>query len=244
MASGNRPPAPNLAYPEKCVQQYATPWWEQDNDPDLRRGRLVWAFIPHMGVEPWTLELVGRTDPTVHSAARYRLDRLSIYKPPKKPDLPVAAWPAFEGEVLTVFPAKKRPALVLSLGGELVPDDQRKGSARWTTAQTILVAPYYGSSASADRGGWPVPLIERIRECEYPQFIWDQLPLTSSTRESVLMLNRIQPIGDHRNSIQITAFRMGADALDILDEWIGWLLTGTMEADGLLPEIQRVLKEP
>ena len=111
------------------------------------------------------------------------------------------------------------------------------------TAPTILVAPYYGAPQTGIRGGWPGQLIERIKEAEYPQFLWDFVPTAKTPSESILMLNRIQPIGDHRNSVQTLPYCLSRDALDVLDEWIMWLVSGLMEEKGILPDIQRELKQ-
>jgi hypothetical protein len=243
MTSGSRPPVPNPTYPERSLQGLlGGPWWEYEESNDIRRGRLLWVFAPHVGVEPWTLEPLGRSEPTQHGRINYRLQSMSAHRPPQHPGLPVAAWPAFENEVLTAYRAKRRPAVIVSCGGIDVPEELRKAQARWTTAQTLLVAPYYGATASANRAGWPEPLVTRIKECEYPQFLWDLVPTKNPPVESILMLNRIQPIGDHRNSVQVLPYTLSGAALEILDEWIVWLATETMEEDGMLPMIQRELK--
>ena len=48
------------------------------------------------------------------------------------------------------------------------------------------------------------------------------------------MLNRIQPLGRHYNSYELTKFRLSDDALEVIDDWIEWLLTGTLSRDGVL----------
>ncbi|MBA3884928.1 MAG: nucleotidyl transferase AbiEii/AbiGii toxin family protein [Acidobacteria bacterium] len=59
----------------------------------------------------------------------------------------------------------------------------------------VRVAPYYGAQPGATRGGWPAPFVERIRRAEYPQYVWDILPMASVDQPSVLRLDRIRPIG-------------------------------------------------
>jgi len=243
MKSGSRPTDQMPTYPERSVQSLSGgDWWIREESADIRRGRLVWAFIPHVGAEPWILELTGRTNPTTHSSVTYTLRSQSAFRPQTQPNLPTAVFPAFENEHLTAYRAKCRPALVISTGGLDVPNEVRKGSAKWVTAQTILVAPYYGMGQSGKRGGWPLPLVDRIKECEYPQFIWDIVPAKREPEESVLMLNRVQPIGNHRNSVEILPYCLSEAAILLLDEWVNWLTTGLMEGDGLLPEIQKELK--
>ena len=50
--------------------------------------------------------------------------------------------------------------------------------------------------------------------------------------ESILRLDHIQPIGKHHESIELTDYRLGEEALDIIDEWITWLITGKLVKDG------------
>src|SRR5207302_873569 len=59
------------------------------------------------------------------------------------------------------------------------------GQARWQSARTLLVAPFYGADASGTRGGWPAPFVDRIRRAEYPQYIWDQLPSPGGPIDSI-----------------------------------------------------------
>ena len=243
MRSGSRPTGQMPTYPERSAQSLVGgDWWIRKESTDICRGRLIWAFIPHVREEPWILELTGRGEARSHSNPTYTLHTQSVFRPPDRPTLPTAVWPAFENEHLTVYPAKSRPALVISTGGTDVPDEFRKATARWITAPTILVAPYYGAAQSPTRGGWPQQLVERIIECEYPQFIWDIVPARREPEESVLMLNRIQPIGNHRNSVQVLPFCLGDGAKELLNEWITWLTTGLMDDAGVLPDIQSELK--
>jgi hypothetical protein len=207
---------------------------------DPRRGRLVWAFVSHVEQEPRQLALVARTEPTEHGAAHYTISPLRIGEPPKAPRLPVAAMPAYEGEVLTVYRAKTRPALVLSAETPEVPKAFRAGKARWQTSPTILVAPYYGADQSGTRGGWNPDFVERIRLCEYPQYLWDRLPL-GGVHESILRLDHIQPVGRHGNAFAPTPYCLSNDALDVLDEWLDWLTTGLVPADGVLAMIRGTL---
>jgi len=63
---------------------------------------------------------------------------------------------------------------------------------------TALVVPFYGAEHTEARSGWPSQFLDRIRRCEYPQFMLDVLP--GSTTESVARLNHLQPIGRHHES--------------------------------------------
>jgi uncharacterized protein (TIGR02646 family) len=92
---------------------------------------------------------------------------------------------------LTVHRSKARPALVVSTGGSDVPKVLRPSTTpKWQTAPTFLIAPFYGTERTEERAGWHPPFIERIRQCEYPQFMLDTLPRPGSTTDSVLAILR------------------------------------------------------
>lgn len=243
MTSGNPPSEPNLTYPDLTIQYLLdpSPWWIKEDTQDFRRGRLAWAFIPHWGLEPLTLEPTGRTTPTDHRSASYQLRTLRINEPRSKSKLPVAGTPLLDDEVYTVFRAKKRPVLIISAGGEDIPDELKRGRLKWQTQKSILVAPYFGSERSDSRAGWPDDLVERIKRCEYSQYFWDLLPLEKKPTGSILMMNSIQPVGHHYNSLGWTPFRLSDDALVVMEEWILWLVTGKMKENGTLPTFQEIL---
>lgn len=102
----------------------------------------------------------------------------------------------------------------------------------------MLVAPYYGADVGRGSGGWKAELVDRIRRCEYPQYMWESLP-TATRKESILRLDQIQPLGRHGASYTLTEFCLSSDAIGFLDEWLGWLFTGRLLGDGLLFEVRR-----
>ncbi len=67
----------------------------------------------------------------------------------------------------------------------------------------------------------------------YPQFVWDKLPIAGA-EESIVRLEHIQPVGKHHDSIELTRYRLGEEAIDILDEWLGWLFLGDLDEDSVL----------
>ena len=231
-------------YPEESPQGcLGGPWWIEVGGQDLQRGRLVRAFIPHVDQEPRQLTLVGRTEATEHGSARYAIEPLRIGGPRSAPRLPVAAMPTYEGEVHAVYRAKVRPALVLSAPTPEVPKALRTGAAGWQTSPTLLVAPYYGVDPGGRRGGWREEFVDRIRRGEYPQYLWDKLPL-GGAQESILRLDHVQPVGRHANACAPTAYCLSDDALDVLDEWFEWLWTGLVRTDGVLAMIRGHLLGP
>ncbi len=230
----------NQTYPDDSLQWLVGTWWVEDEEQAVKRGRLLRAFVPHVDQQPMALVPVGRTQPTEHQTATIRLEPLRAGAPPRAPQLPVAALPQFAGEVRTVYRAKLRPVLVLSAGGPDIDQALRTGTARWQTAPTLLVAPFYGVDPGGTRGGWRPEMVERIRHCEYPQYFWDRLPLPGAA-ESILRFDHIQPIGRHHNAHQWTRYRLSDEALSVLDEWLVWLFRDLLVADGVLADVRAEL---
>jgi hypothetical protein len=154
--------------------------------------------------------------------------------------LPVGALPQAAGEEYFAFKGKVRPVLVLSEGGPEVPRELRTGAARWQTAPTLLVAPYYGADRDSTRGGWRPEFVQRIRRAEYPQYAWDSLPIGGPS-ESVLRLDHIFPLARNPAAFETTEHRLSLEALGVLDEWVRWLTTGRLEADSVLTYIRAEL---
>ena len=158
----------------------------------------------------------------------------SIKKTPL-PKLPTAAFPEFEGEVRTVYRAKKRPMLVISTGGLEIPKKIIKDKPRWQTDPTILAAPYYGASESSKRAGFSKEFVERVRRGEYPNFHWDVLPLKDgASEESILRLDHIQPVGRHHDSYEWTKHCLSDPAMEIIDQWLHWLIENELPEESEL----------
>ena len=167
-------------YPDDSIQSLVKDWWLNDETNKVCRGRLIWTIIPHVDLLPMILVPEGRSGPTDHTKCRFTLKPLDIDNPPQTPQLPVAALPNFPDETRIVYRAKRRPAIILSIGGPEIPREIRTGGVRWQTAPTLLVVPCYGIEASGKRGGFREDFVSRIRRCEYPQYMWDKLPTTKS----------------------------------------------------------------
>jgi hypothetical protein len=232
-----------LTYPDDSLQYMITPdqWWVEDENYSFARGRLVWAFIPHVEQNPYTLIPTGRKEPTIHSEAKVKILPLNIRQIIRYPQLPVAALPQFNKEVFTVYRAKKRPAVIISGGGSIVDQALTKGKPKRHYAPTVLVAPFYGGDQEGQRAGFLPAFIERVRRCEYPQFMWDRLPLDSSTNESILRFDHIQPVGRSEDALEITKYRLSQTALLFFDEWLDWIMTGEIKSGSLLGEYREDL---
>jgi len=182
----------------------------------------------------------GRSDPTAHDRADYRVEPFNIKMRHTAPKIPIAGLPHVKGENRSVYRGKVRPSLVLSVGGQDVPKSLVPSAARWICAKTMIVAPYFGADQDGTRGGWPPAFVERIRRAEYPQYVWDQLPL-SDVRESILRLDQVQAVGRSSIATEITPYALSKDAMNIIDEWLTWLFQDGLPADGYLKDVRRVL---
>jgi hypothetical protein len=222
---------PKPIFPNDSIQSLVGGWWVEDRDkPALCRGRLLWAFVPFVDQEP-PLTAEGRVEATDHRRALYKIEPLRVSQQRSAPKLPVAASPEFLARSrLSTAPSYAR----CGESTEPVDPSLTKGMAKWQAAQTVLVAPYFGITGGATRGGFNQVFVERIQRAEYPEYVWDLLPIGGSPDGSVLMLKQLQPIGRHYNAYELTPFRLSADALAVMDDWVAWLLTGNLKPDGVL----------
>jgi len=226
--------------PEDSVQHAVDPWWISDERRSPDRGRLLRAFVPFPEQEPRRLVIEGRVEPREHERARYRVEpfRIGATHPPA--GLPVAGLPQAPGEEYFVLKGKIRPVLVISEGGPEISKELRTGVARWQTAPTLLVAPFYGVDRDGSRGGWRPDFVQRIRRAEYPQYLWDSLP-SGGAAESILRIDHVFPLAKNAAAFQASEHRLSADALDMLDQWLRWLMTGDLPGETLLAFIRTQL---
>jgi len=235
--SGSRKPGSIPTYPDLSIQSTVVPsnaWWVKDHTHGFERGRLVRAFIPHVDQLPYVLIEEGRREAVVHETFTCKVEPLDVKKPQKRTDFPVAGMPAYDGEVKSVYRAKKRPAVIIAEPGKEVPKELTLGKPKRHTAPTLLVAPYYGADESGQRAGFSQAFLDRVCKCEYSQFMLDWLPLSGSPAGSILRVDHIQPVGFHHNSLEPTAWRLSEAAIDVLFEWIVWHFEGSLPKDGLL----------
>lgn len=221
------------------IQSYVSPWWEEQNENRLKRGCLIFAYVPHVDQIPTTLTPIGRKNATEHDEAKFRISPLRIKDSRPKPRLPVAALPLWAGELWTVYRAKKRPCLVLGTDHPKVKDSIRKDMPKALTSPTILVAPYYGADKDGTRSGYNSALVERIRHAEYPQFFWDQLPI-GGPKESILRFDHIQPVGLHYYAYEHAGYALSDDAMElIIDDWISWVFHGGLPEGSFILDYQK-----
>jgi hypothetical protein len=220
-------------YPDDSVQFLVEPWWIPAEGAQIQRGRLINTLVPYPDMKPHRLVPEGRGgDARQHQRALFRIEEFRIGDPPQVAGvLPVAGLPLHQGESYLVRRGKVRPAVVLSTAGPELARGQ--GAARWQTAHTVIIAPFYGADAGGTRGGWHPTFVERIRRAEYPQYVWDKLPITGAT-ESILRLDHMFALGADPAGYYHYPFQFSPDALTVIDHWLRWLLTGDIDPESVL----------
>ena len=233
-----------MNYADDTIQAYFLPWWIEDKKHDYRRGRLIYALLPHVHQVPFTLIPSGRgEDPTNHTKIRYTMKELKLLEREDLPTLPAAALTIPEGEKILAFRGKIRPALIISSGGEAISQNLIQGKPKWQTAPTILVVPYYGVEGREKRAGFSKEFVERVKKAEYPNFYWDTLPIRGhETEGSICRLDHIFPLGKHHDSVKFTEYCLGEKAMEIIDQWLRWLIED-IEPSGDLQYLRENLLE-
>lgn len=218
--------------PDDSVQAYESPWWISDGSRDLRRGRLVWAFFPFIDVKPIALVATGRKNALDHSGAKYQVQTFEQASKPRAPPMPpVAALPVGRAELLLAQTGKRRPGLVLSGGGHGIPNGL--ASVEWQRARSFTAAPYFGADQDGSRAGWSEKFVKRIRHFDYPQYMFESLPL-SGAAGSILRLDQALSMSPDwiPDPNDITEYRLSDKALEYLDELEWWLRNNTLPKDG------------
>jgi len=232
--SGCLPSAVIPTFPEASIQSL-TPgsWWEGATSGQPERGRLIRTLVPYPDMKPFRLVAVGRGDDAwQHQRAEFRLEEFRVGDPaPDESTLPVAALPVHPAESRFVRRGKVRPCIILATGGPPVARELRRGAASWQSNQTLLVAPYYGIDSDGTRGGWNPEFVRRIQRAEYSQYLWDVLPIGGPESGSILRLDHVFPVGADPSNWRLMEFRLSQAALEIVDEWLAWHLTGALVED-------------
>ena len=224
-------------YPDDAFQGVFDEWWieEAPRKGTFNRGRLVW--VPALSIQEVPTELcVEGHDPPDHGGAKAKLRAYHVGRRQTKATLPAAAVPLHDGELCLVHKAKRRPALVL---GTPPPPAAAllAGSSQGHRGSPILVAPYYGCAGQ----GFAPEFLARVRRAEYPQFMWEQLPLDSQPEGALLRMDQIQPIGRSVASCEETPWRLSSEALELIDQWVSWLLVGAPPAGSMLEEVREFM---
>ncbi len=221
----------NIEYPDICIQNFVEPWWTTCTDEKFKQGRLVWTFIPHINQNPYAIIPTGRQEPTEHKKAEVQIKAIDVKDTinTQKSSLPVASIPLYDKEIPCMYRAKKRPALIISAGGPNMPPQYTKNKPSKQLLPNLLVAPCYtADEGTGKRAGYNKDFIEKVKQCEYPQFMWDILPIAYKNESSLIRLDHIQPVGRTFDYVELTKYCLTSNALKILNDWLYWLIKGTI----------------
>jgi len=227
---------------EVKIQDLVDNWWIESND--IKRGSLIEAFVPHVDQIPYQFEPIGRTDPKEHDKAEVLVKPLKIGEALQKVPLPVAGMPRIlKHEYWSAYRAKTRPCLVLSGPGDEVDKALTRKMPNNSTAPTLIVIPYYGISQGQKRAGYNPLFVERVRHITYKQFFYDELPHTRG-EPSILRFDHILSIGAHTKSYKPLGYRLGDEALEIVNEYLQWNILGGVEHDAFILEFKELVSVP
>ncbi len=209
-------------------------WWEDDPGSQVLPGSLVRAFSARSQI-PDELVVEDRMVVDQHDSFRATVKAFNLkQKGGEGIKTPVAGLPSLDpGERRIVVSGKARPSLVLGLG-QAIPYELVKGYPKHQRHPGILVAPYFGALPHGNSSGWPPALVERIRRCEFPQFVWDKLPHEQALPESLLRLDHCHTVYSHHQTIEKLGFRLTDEALLIIHDYFCWLLQGSLPPDSLI----------
>lgn len=224
-------------YPDDAFQCVFNEWWTEDppRRGTFNRGRLVWVPALDIKATPTELSVEGPDEPRDHTTAKATMRAFHVGRRQTSTATPAAGVPLHEGELCLVHKAKRRPALIL--GTPPPPAAALLADSKHHHGSPILIAPYYGCA------GHPPEFLDRVRRAEYPQFMWEQLPLGSDPEGSLLRMDQIQPVGRSIASCEETDWCLSSEALELLDQWVSWLLVGAPPAGSVLEETREFMLE-
>ncbi|MEZ4426882.1 MAG: hypothetical protein R3A51_04215 [Nannocystaceae bacterium] len=226
-------------YPEDSLQDLlgfrGGGWWEEQVDGiKLERGALLWTFVPHPHVAALELEAAPPAGPPDPERARIRLTAHELGARPVV-SAPVPALAQRVDERLLARRGAVRLALVVSHLHGYPP--QPSEARRWMTAPLVMVAPCF------DAARWPAPLVDSVRRAQHPQYLWERSPVAPH-EPMIIRLDAMQPLHrEDRAAVRFTGARLSGDALDLLDDWLAWFLTGSIAEDSDLYAAHRTLRE-
>lgn len=67
----------------------------------------------------------------------------------------------------------------------------------------------------------------------YPHYLLDSLPI-DGTRQSLLRLDHILAVGSAADNFELTRYQLSPQALEVVYDWVQWLVEGVLADDGLL----------
>lgn len=230
-----------MTYPSDSIQSIVD-WWEPQDPKRITRGSLLRALVPYHYGSPTRLEAERQPrTPGDHERVQFSLKPFTVSTAPPAQKLPVAAIPHWDDVSWKIAAVKPRPVIVIAQTQVKVDAALRKGSPNYQHQDCFLVAPYFGADQNGARAGFRPELVDKIRHCTYPHLLWDSLPHKTSTPNSILRLDQLQPMVNHYQYHLHTGFRLGDDAMDILDEFLRWHLTGVLDPGSIIHDLRKEL---
>jgi len=177
-------------------------------------GQFCWIVAPHIDKIPRIME-VDRENPNEHYATNFKIRNMTDQDFRKKQKLPIIALTLRETEELLIQKAKKRLAITVAAENTLYSDvNENIGGREHLQEENILVLPHYGIEAAGHETGFPPVMVARIKALMYRQFFY--CPYKAPVYESVVRLDRIQPIIPHHPGWEPENIALSGEALGVL----------------------------
>jgi hypothetical protein len=176
-------------------------------------GQFCWIAAPHIDKIPRIME-VERADPTEHLATKFKIRNMIDRDFRKKQKLPIKSLTLHETEELVIHRAKKRLAITVAAQNTIFDDIKEIAGREHLQEENILVLPLYGIESAGHEGGFPPVMVARIKALMYRQFFY--CPRFSGVYESVVRLDRIQPVIPHHIGWTPQETALSEEALGVL----------------------------
>jgi len=158
---------------------------------------------------------VERESPTEHYATKFKIRTMTDQDFKKKQKLPNWWLTLRETEELIVQRAKRRLAIVVAAENTIFDDiKEAVGGREHLQEENILVLPLYGIESPGHEGGFPSVVVARIKALMYRQFFY--CPYKTPVYESVVRLDRIQPVIPHHPGWEPENIALSGEALGVL----------------------------
>jgi len=196
-------------------------------------GQFCWVVSPYLEIIPKILD-VERNRPEEHDEVTFEIRDASLYDDFKADRvLPVKKLNLRSNEEILVQRAKRRPGIILSVGGDTFTDIQRllrqKGK-KHLQGDPIFVIPCYSIETEDDPTGFIPEMVARIRCLLYRQFFF--FPSNKRFNEGIARFDRIQVVeGRNPAAIQLTGICLSDDVLSLFLALFVYCITGIEDTE-------------
>ena len=123
-----------------------------------------------------------------------------------------------------------------SYSGTSLATESSKGQRPGSLKPSVLIAPYFGADADGSRAGWPEVLVDAIERCSSRSTSGTRCR-SGARRNRYCALTSFNRWRTSSTAFTYTGFELCQDAVALLDEWVRWYRTGTMDPEGPLYEL-------